>query len=184
MPERNITEMLQEVAVGNQQAEQQLIAVVYDDLRRLASRYLSGERPGHMLQTTALVNETYLKLFGNADPLRVNNSGHFFAVVATQMRHILVDHARGSLAGKRAGIHINLEEACHVSNERSRDLVALDDALKELEGVDGDAAKVVELRFFGGYTNEETARIMQTNVARIRRDWEFARAWLYDRLGA
>jgi RNA polymerase sigma factor (TIGR02999 family) len=183
MDATQITQLLQEASEGDKGASERLIGVVYADLHRLASRYLSGERPGHILQTTALVNETYFRLFGG-EPLRLNNRAHFFAVAATQMRRILVDDARSRHARKRDGIQIELNEACHVSSGKDAEIVALDDALNSLAEQYPESAKVVELRFFGGYTNEETADILGENVARVRRDWEFARAWLYDKLAA
>ena len=179
-----VTKLLQLASDGDQDASTRLIRVVYGELHRLASRHLSGERSGHILQTTALVNETYMRLFGTGEPLKLNNRGHFFAVAATQMRRILVDDARSRRAHKRDGIQLELDEAFHVTAERHSDLVALDDALKELAEDYPENAQVVELRFFGGYTNEETAEIVGQNVAKVRRDWEFARAWLYSRLAA
>ncbi|MGB8258985.1 MAG: ECF-type sigma factor [Terracidiphilus sp.] len=179
-----VTQLLQLAAEGNKDASAELIQLVYAELHRLASRALSRERPGHMLQTTALVNETYMRLFGSGDPLRLNNRAHFFAVAATQMRRILVDEARKNLAGKRAGVQVELDEALYVSQKKDAEVVALDDALKELAEEYPENARVVELRFFGGYTNEETAEIVGENVAKVRRDWEFARAWLYSRLAA
>jgi len=173
MESTQITQLLQEASEGDQTASDRLIRVVYADLHRLASRYLSGERPGHILQTTALVNETYFRLFGG-EPLKLNNR--------TQMRRILVDDARSRHARKRDGVQIELNEACHVASGKDAEIVALDDALKSLADQYPECAKVVELRFFGGYTNEETAEILDENVARVRRDWEFARAWLYDKL--
>ena len=183
MESTQITQLLQEASEGDKSASDRLIGVVYADLHRLASRYLSGERQGHILQTTALVNETYFRLFGG-EPLRLNNRAHFFAVAATQMRRILVDDARSRHARKRDGVQIELNEACHVSSGKDAEIVALDDALNSLSDQYPECAKVVELRFFGGYTNEETADILGENVARVRRDWEFARAWLYDKLAA
>jgi len=177
-----ITRLLQEAGQGNQDASNQLIEIVYGELHRLAARCMGGERPGHILQTTALVNEAYMRLFGSQAPLQVNDRRHFIAVAATQMRHILVDDARSRQGPKRAGIKVSLDDVCLVSPERPQDLVVLDDALKELEEVDPDAAKVIELRFFGGYTDQETSEIMGQSYAKVRRDWEFARAWLYDRL--
>ncbi len=177
-----VTKLLQSACAGDKEASETLIRLVYAELHRLASRALRGESSGHMLQTTALVNETYLKLFGSGEPLKLNNRGHFFAVAATQMRRILVDDARSRHASKRDGIHIELEEAFHTPAKKHPDLIALDDALKELAGEYPENAQVVELRYFGGYTNEETAEILGTNVAKVRRDWEFARAWLYARL--
>jgi RNA polymerase sigma factor (TIGR02999 family) len=138
---------------------------------------MSGENAGHTLQATALVNEAYLKLFGDA-PVRAQDSHHFFALAARQMRRILVDHARARHAGKRGGLKVSLDDICTVSAEPDGNLVELDDALKQLEQVDERAARVVELRFFGGYTEDEVAQILEINIAKVRRDWEFARAWL------
>jgi RNA polymerase sigma factor (TIGR02999 family) len=177
-----VTQLLHRASAGDKNASALLIQKVYADLHRLAAQVLSGERPGHILQPTALVNETYMKLFGNGEQLRLNDRNHFFAVAATQMRRILVDDARSRHARKREGIQIELEEALFMPAGRHPDLVELDDALKELEEDYPENAKVVELRYFGGYTNEETAHILETNVAKVRRDWEFARAWLFSRL--
>jgi len=177
-----VTSLLQQAGQGNRDAANMVVEIVHAELHRLAGRCMGGERPGHILQTTALVNEAYIRLFGSDTPLQLNNRRHFFAVAATQMRRILVDEARSQGARKRSGVKVSLEEVCVVSPEQPQDLVALDDALTELADVDPDAARVIELRFFGGYTDEETADIMEQNYAKVRRDWEFARAWLYDRL--
>jgi RNA polymerase sigma factor (TIGR02999 family) len=163
------------------EARELAISLVYHQLHRLASRFISGEQAGHTLQATALVNEAYLRLFG-ANPVHPNDSRHFFALAAQQMRRILVDHARGKKAGKRGGLKLSLDDVCQVSSEPNEDLVLVDDALKELEERDPDAARVVELKFFGGYTDQETAKILDVSVARVRRDWEFARTWLYSYL--
>lgn len=181
-PSADITRLLSSIHNGDQAAASQLLDVVYTELHRLASRYMSRERVDHTLQTTGLVHEAYLRLFGTNNPPTLNNREHFFAVAATQMRRILVDHAREHCAQKRKGISIPIDEAYHVSSGRDEDLVAIDDALKELAEVDPDGAKVVELRFFGGYTDKETAQILGKNLSQVRRDWEFARSWLYDRL--
>jgi len=178
----DITRLLSSIGNGDQAAAAQLLDVVYAELHRLAGRYMSRERVDHTLQTTGLVHEAYLRLFGTDNPPSLNNREHFFAVAATQMRRILVDHARQNCAQKRKGISIPIDEAYHVSSGKDEDLIAIDDALKELAEVDPDGAKVVELRFFGGYTDKETAQILNKNLARVRRDWEFARSWLYDRL--
>jgi RNA polymerase sigma factor (TIGR02999 family) len=183
-PSSNITELLSSAGKGDSVAASQLLDVVYSELHRLAGRYMSRERVDHTLQTTGLVHEAYLRLFGTNNPPSLNNREHFFAVAATQMRRILVDHARQNCAKKRKGISIPIDEAYHVSSGKDEDLVAIDDALKELAAVDPDGAQVVELRFFGGYTDKETAQILGKNLARVRRDWEFARSWLYDRLDA
>lgn len=177
-----ITRLLKEAGAGNREASERVIEIVYSELHRLARHWMHAERPGHVLQTTALVNEAYLRLFGSETPLQLNDRRHFFAVCARQMRHILVDGARAEQAKKRSAVKVSLEEACVVSTERPQDLVALDDSLKELAEIDPDAGTVVELRFFGGYTDHETAEIMGQSYAKVRRDWEFARAWLYDRL--
>jgi RNA polymerase sigma factor (TIGR02999 family) len=181
-PSSDITQLLQLIAGGDSAAASQLLDIVYSELHRLASRYMSGERIDHTLQTTGLVHEAYLRLFGADAPVAMKDSGHFFAIAATQMRRILVDHARLRNAEKRRGLSIPIDEAYHISSGRDEDLIALDDALRELGEIDPDASKVVELRFFGGYTDSETAEILGKNVARIRRDWEFARSWLYARL--
>jgi RNA polymerase sigma-70 factor, ECF subfamily len=183
-PSSNITELLSSAGKGDSLAAAQLLDVVYGELHRLAGRYMSRERVDHTLQTTGLVHEAYLRLFGTNNPPSLNNREHFFAVAATQMRRILVDHARQNCAKKRKGISIPIDEAYHVSSGKDEDLVAIDDALKELAAVDPEGAQVVELRFFGGYTDKETAQILGKNLARVRRDWEFARSWLYDRLDA
>lgn len=176
-----ITQWLDRANEGDEQAQEQVIDAVYRELHKIASRVMSGEKAGHTLQATALVNEAYLKLFGDA-PVRAKDSHHFFALAARQMRRIVVDHARSRNAGKRGGVKLSLDEVCAVSAEPDGNLVAVDDALKELEEVDERAARVVELRFFGGYTEEEVAQIMEINVAKVRRDWEFARAWLLHHL--
>ena len=177
-----VTQLLELIGSGDAAASVQLLDLVYAELHRLAARYMRSERPDHTLQTTALVHEVYLRLFGSEKPVAVKNSQHFFAVAAMQMRRVLVDHARQNIAQKRKGISIPLDEAYHICQGRDAELVALDDALKELAEIDTDAATVVELRFFGGYTDKETAEICGKNVAKIRRDWEFARSWLHTRL--
>ena len=181
-PTQNITQLLNSISKGDSAAASQLIDVVYKELHQLASRYIRRERVDHTLQTTGLVHEAYLRLFGTDNPPTLNNREHFFAVAATQMRRILVDHARQNCAQKRKGIKIPLDEAYHVSSGRDEDLIAIDDALNELADVDPEGYKVVELRFFGGYTDKETAQILGKSMAKVRRDWEFARSWLYARL--
>ncbi len=184
MPESSphITQWLDRAHDGDEAARQEVIDAVYRELHKIASRVMSGENAGHTLQTTALVNEAYLKLFGDA-PVQARDSHHFLALAARQMRRILVDHARARNSGKRgSGMKATLDEVCAVSPEPDGNLVALDDALKELEEVDDRAARVVELRFFGGYTEDEVAGILGLNVAKVRRDWEFARAWLLHNL--
>jgi RNA polymerase sigma-70 factor (ECF subfamily) len=175
----HITEYLDRANEGDRQALNQVMEIAYRELHRIASRVMSGENAGHTLQTTALISEAYLRLFGNS-PVKPQNSHHFYALAARQMRRILVDHARGQNASIRGGGAVDqpLDEVCMVSPEPDRNLIALDDALRELEQIDKRAAQVVELRYFGGYTEQEVADVLEINIAKVRRDWEFARAWL------
>jgi RNA polymerase sigma factor (TIGR02999 family) len=156
-----------------------LVPLVQEELRRLARRYMSRERAGHTLQTTALVNEAYLRLV-DAKQMRWQNRAHFFAVSAQLMRHILVDFARARQYAKRGGEaeQVSLDEALVVSSERGADLVALDDALKSLAALDPRKSKVVELRYFGGLSVEETAEVLKVSVETIHRDWRLAKVWL------
>jgi len=168
---------------GNQKALDRLTAVVYEELRRLAHYYMQGERPGHMLQTTALVNEAWMRL---ADYKRMQwqDRAHFFAVAAQAMRRILVDHARSHNIKRGAGVqHVALDEVAVVSGDRTGDLVALDDALNELARLDPRKAQIIEMRFFGGLSVEETAEALQVSAATVRRDWSIAKFWLYRELG-
>jgi RNA polymerase sigma factor (TIGR02999 family) len=157
------------------------VDAVYRQLHRMAAKILRGERPGVTFQTTALVNEALVHLF-EGKPLRAADQRHFLNIAAQQMRRILIDRARARYAIKRDGVKVSLEDAGNISLERPDELVALDDALNELGEADAAAAKVVELKYFGGYTDEETAEILEVNVAKVRRDWAYARAWLHDRL--
>jgi RNA polymerase sigma factor (TIGR02999 family) len=177
----DLTLLLAAAAEGDLAARDQFVETVYRELHRLASRILSGERAGVTLQTTALVNEALLRLFGEK-VLVANDRHHFLNVAAVQMRRLLVDRARTHNAAKRKGVHVSLEDAGQISLERSAELVALDDALKALAVADPAAAEVVEKKYFGGYTDEETAEILGINVAKLRRDWVYARAWLHDYL--
>jgi RNA polymerase sigma-70 factor, ECF subfamily len=181
-PEDAITQLLSAASSGDQAAATQLLDIVYAELHNLAGRYMRRERVDHTLQTTGLVHEAYLRLFKTDNPPVINNREHFFAVAATQMRRILVDYARQNCAQKRKGISVPIDEAYYVSSGRDEDLIAIDDALRELAEVDPESSQVVELRFFGGYTDKETAQILGKNLAKVRRDWEFARSWLYARL--
>jgi RNA polymerase sigma-70 factor, ECF subfamily len=181
-PEDAITQLLSAASHGDQAAASQLLDMVYAELHQLAGRYMRRERIDHTLQTTGLVHEAYMRLFKTDNPPVINNREHFFAVAATQMRRILVDYARQNCAQKRKGISVPIDEAYYVSSGRDEDLVAIDDALRELEEVDPESSQVVELRFFGGYTDKETAQILGKNLAKVRRDWEFARSWLHARL--
>jgi len=164
---------------GSQEAAERLFAAAYQELRRLAAWHFQKERPDHTLQPTALVNELYVKLFAG-EPIEWQNRAHFFAVAAQQMRRILIDHARAHLAEKRGGgdVRLSLSEVNGLAAARQEDLVELDQALRRLEELDQRSARVVELRFFGGLTEKEAAEVLGISVATLKRDWDFARAWL------
>ena len=176
-----VTELLLDWSNGNQRALDELMPLVDRELQRLAHHYMRREKPGHTLQTTALVNEVYLKL---VDQKRVHwkNRAHFFALSSQLMRRILVDHARKRKYAKRGGDarRISFDEALPVSRERGADLVALDDALDRLSAIDARKSKVVEMRFFGGLSVEETAEALKVSPLTVKRDWKMARAWLYN----
>lgn len=181
----NITQLLVAWKQGDQEALAQLTPLVYRELHRLAHSYLKGERPGHMLQTTALVNEAFVRLI---DWQRVDwqNRAHFFGVSAKLMRHILVQFAREQQAAKRGGqaMQVSLSEAAAVSTGDNPDLLALDDALTALDELDPRQAHTVELRFFGGLSLEEVAEVLHISVSSVRRDWRMAQAWLHQQLRA
>lgn len=183
LPERDITALLKDWSGGDRAALERLMPVVYAELRRLAASYLRSERPDHTLQPTALVHEAYLRL---ADQHSVEwaNRGHFFGIAARIMRRILVDHARRRRALKRdmAGLRLTTEDAGPL--DRAPELIALDSALTSLEKLDPQQAKVVELRFFGGMTVEETAEATGISTATVKREWRTARAWLRREIGA
>jgi RNA polymerase sigma factor (TIGR02999 family) len=178
-----VTQLLLAWSSGDRTALDKLTPLVYDELRRMAHRYMRRERPGHTMQTTALVNEAYLRLV-NREAVHWQNRAHFFAIAAQVMRHILVDHARSHAFAKRGGgtRTISLDEAMLVSQERAAEVVALDDALKGLADIDPQQSRIVELRFFGGLTVEETAAVLQLSAATIKREWSTAKAWLYHEL--
>jgi RNA polymerase sigma factor (TIGR02999 family) len=183
-PIPEITQMLVAWGNGDQAALERLAPLVSQELRRLAKRYMGRETPGHLLQTTALVNEAYLRLI-DATQVKWQNRAHFFALSANVMRHILVDFARTDRNLKHGGgaKHLNLEEAVAVTPKPDGNLVALDEALKALAVLNSRQSQVVELRFFGGLNLEETAEVLQVSVGTVRRDWTFARAWLHRELG-
>ena len=180
---RDVTLLLNQIGNGDSSAPEELLSLVYDELRKLASGYLKNERPDHTLQATALVHEAYLRLV-DWENVSWQNRSHFFAVSAQIMRNILVDHARK----KKAEIHggnlqkLALDDAISFSQSREVDLVDLDDALLELEKLDQRQSKIVELRFFAGLTIEETAHALNVSTMTVSRDWNFAKAWLYRRL--
>ena len=181
----NITQLLVAWNQGDQDALAQLTPLVYRELHRLAHCYLAGERRGHVLQTTALVNEAFVRLI-DWRQVEWQNRAHFFGVAATLMRHILVQFAREQQAAKRGGRanQVSLSEAAAVNTRHNPDLVTLDDALTELEKLDRRQARIVELRFFGGLSLEETAEVVRVSVSTVRRDWRMAQAWLHQQLSA
>jgi RNA polymerase sigma factor (TIGR02999 family) len=168
---------------GDRQAGEEAVGAVYSELHRIASREMRREGPGHALQATALVNEAYLRLVG-AGPLEIQNRQHFFAIASRQMRRILVDYARTSNAQRRGGgaTEICLDKVQLGGGAPNLDFLLLDEALTALGRIEPRAAQVVELRFFGGYTDQEVAEAFGLSFATIRRDWEFARSWLFDRM--
>jgi RNA polymerase sigma-70 factor (ECF subfamily) len=177
---QEVTELLHAWSRGEQAARDKLMPLVYDELRRVAHRYMVHERPGHVLQTTALVNEAYLQLI---DATKVNwqDRTHFFAISANLMRQILVHAARSRDAQKRGGNfrQVSLDEASIVSPRPGADLIELDDALKALAEVDPRKARVVELKFFGGLNLEEIAEVLKISADTVWRDWDLAKGWLY-----
>ncbi|MGH9309447.1 MAG: sigma-70 family RNA polymerase sigma factor [Vicinamibacterales bacterium] len=178
-----MTQLLVAWSAGDEAALEALTPLVHQELHRLAARYMAGERPGHVLQATALVNEAYVRLVDWKE-VRWQNRAHFFAMAAQIMRRVLVDVARTRNRAKRGKgqLHVSLSEAADLPAPRGVDLVALDDALTGLEALDARQSRVVELRFFGGLSLEETAHVLGVSVATVRRDWSLARAWLYREL--
>jgi RNA polymerase sigma factor (TIGR02999 family) len=182
-PLHEITQLLAEWSDGNQTALDKLYPLVYDELHRMARRYMNREPKGHTLQTTALINEAYVRL---VDQKHVHwaNRAHFFAISAQIMRRILIDHARRHAYAKRGGgaEKISLDETAIVAKERAPDLLVLDEALNRLAEIDPRRGQVVELRYFGGLNNEEIAGVLKISENTVTRDWNMARAWLYQEL--
>jgi RNA polymerase sigma factor (TIGR02999 family) len=178
-----LTQLLNRMQKGDRAAGEEAAAKIYGELHRIASREMRRERPGHTLQTTALVNEAYMRLAA-AGSLEIQSRGHFFAVASQQMRRILVDHARSAGAQRRGGgaMQVDLDAVAIGVEGRSVDLLLLDESLAELEKIEPRAAKVVELRYFGGYTDKEVVEALGVSLATVRRDWEFARSWLFRRM--
>jgi RNA polymerase sigma factor (TIGR02999 family) len=178
-----VTELLAQWSHGDNAALAELSPLVYEELRRLAHHHMGGQRPDHTLQTTALVNEAYLRLADQTNP-RWQNRAHFFAVAARAMRQILVSYARSQRAEKRGGgaLKIELDEAALVSPQESREIVELHEALEQLSTLDSRKAQVVELKYFGGLNYEEIAEVLKISRVTVRRDWEFAKVWLYTEL--
>lgn len=180
---QQITQLLLAWGNGDQQALDKLMPLVYNELHRVAARHIRRQRPGHTLQTTALVNEAYLRLIDSSQ-VRWQNRAHFFAVSAQLMRRILVDFARQRQSLKQGGgtEKVVLDEALVVAPERGTDLLALDDALNSLAVLNARQAQVVELRYFGGLSEEETAEVLKVSLRTVQRDWNLARLWLYREL--
>lgn len=178
-PQQQVTQLLCDWRSGDRAALEKLIPLVQPELQRLAHQYMSRERPGHTLQTTALLDDAYLQLANKTHP-QWQNRAHFFAVAAQLMRRIMVDHARQRQALKRGGgaIRVTLDEAAAVTQTRADELLALDEALEKLATFDRRKAEVVEMRYFGGLTMEEIAEVLKVHVNTVARDWTAARAWL------
>jgi RNA polymerase sigma-70 factor, ECF subfamily len=178
----DLSNLLQAWTNGDQSALEKLAPIVYEELHRLARHYMRRERPGHSLQTTALVHEAYVRLM-DYKRMQWQDRAHFFAVSAQLMRRILVDHARRHNLKRGGGApHLSLDEAAVLGGERTADLVALDDAMNALARLDARKVRVVEMRFFGGLSVEETAAVLQVSAVTVRRDWSTAKLWLYREL--
>ena len=175
----DVTQLLAAWGKGDKSALDKLLPLVHAELRRIARRQMSHERDGHTLQATALVNEAYLKLAGQ-DGYEWQNRAHFFAVCAQVMRHVLIDHARAHARDKRGGgaVQVSLDEAAALAGQPAEHFLALDDALNFLESVDPQKGKIVELRYFGGLSVDETAEVLNISPRTVRREWQRSKAWL------
>lgn len=184
-PPREITRLLSQLREGHSEAAAKLVPLVYKQLHRLATSYMRHERQDHTLQPTALVNEAYVRLVAQENR-EWRDRAHFFGVAARLMREILVDHARARQAEKRGGLakKLSLDPTLEFSSGKSRELIALDDALRDLERFDPQQGRIVELRFFGGLTVEETAEVLGVSPRTVKRDWSVARAWLHGQLSS
>ena len=182
-PQANITELLLAWGRGDQQALEMIVPRVQAELHRLAAHYMAGEKHGHMLQATALVNEVYLKLV-DWDGVQWTDRAHFFGIAAGMMRRVLVDYARFNGRAKRGGnvVQVSLSHAGDAVISSGADVIALDEALNEMERVSPRQVRVIELRFFGGLSLDETAEALRVSVATVRRDWSLGRAWLFREL--
>jgi RNA polymerase sigma-70 factor, ECF subfamily len=176
----DVTILLNRIGEGDQNAAAQLVPLVYEELRRMASNCLRQERPGHTLQATALVHEAYIKLAGQQDA-KWQNRAQFFAVASQLMRRILVDYARAQLRNKRGGKQqkISLDDSLLVSPDRTDELLVINESLARLEAMDPRQARIVELRYFGGLTMDETAEVLHISPKTVMREWNVAKAWLY-----
>jgi RNA polymerase sigma-70 factor, ECF subfamily len=181
--QQRVTELLQRWSNGDGAALAELTPLVYDELRRVAHHHLGGQRPDHTLQTTALVNEAYLRLADQTNP-QWQDRAHFFAVAARAMRQILVSYARSQQSQKRGGgaLKVELDEAALLSPEQSKEIVELHEALEQLSTLDSRKAQIVELKYFGGLNYDEIAEVLKISRITVRRDWEFAKVWLYTEL--
>ena len=177
----DVTQALQELDGRGGEAAEKLLPLVYDDLRRLADRYFRDEPADLTLQPTALVHEVYMRLIGSSTPLEFKSRAQFFAVAAQAMRHLLIDHARRRRAARRGGgrARLSLEDVSEPAKDRDEYLVALDDALTDLDAVDRQLSRIIELRFFGGLTVEETAQVMGVSPITVKRRWRLAKGWLH-----
>ena len=180
---KDVSAILSAWGNGDQGAGNELIEIVYQELRRLAAYYLQNEAGGHTLQATALVHELYLKLF-SAEPVQLHDREHFLAIAARQLRHIVVDYARSKHAQKRGGLQgkISLDDASALAIPTDSRVLDLDESLQRLEKLDPRASQVVELRFFGGLTDGEVAKTLNISPATVKRDWDFARSWLLSQM--
>jgi RNA polymerase sigma-70 factor (ECF subfamily) len=178
LAQMEITDLLQGVRRGDPDAEDQLVKVVYTDLRRIARRYMAGERHNHTLQPTALVHEAYMRIFRGA-PVDWQDRAHFLAVAASQMRRVLIDHGRAFRGPNRGGkFKVALDETIVANPKAPCDVEVLEDLLERLRKTDPDAARVIELKFFSGLTDKEVAEVLKTSHSSVRRHWVFARAWM------
>lgn len=176
----NITRLLNDYSSGNRDVLSDILPLVYDELRKISSKYLRDEYRNHTFQTTELVHEAFIKLTGSEN-ISWQSRAHFFGIAAQSMRQILVDHARKRKAKKRGEgkVNISLDEILELSDQSDEQIIALDEALKKLESIEERSSKIVELRFFSGLTIDETAEVLNISPATAKRDWNFAKAWLY-----
>ena len=180
---QHVTQLLSDWSHGNDAALAELTPLVYEELRRLAHHFMGGQRPDHTLQTTALVNEAYLRLADQTNP-GWQNRAHFFALAARAMRQILVNYAKASQSQKRGGgaLKVELDEVALISPEQTTEILDVHEALQRLATLDSRKARVVELKYFGGLNHDEIAEVMKISTVTVRRDWVFARAWLHNEL--
>lgn len=184
LSQQNITLLLEECVSGNKNAVNELLPIVYNELRKISSKYLHDEYQNHTLQTTELVHEAYIKLVGGQE-INWQNRAHFFGIAANSMRQILVDYARKKNSKKRGEgkTNLSLETAEEIAFHSNEDIVVLDEVLKKLESFDPDLSKVVELRFFAGLNVDETAKVLNCSASTVKREWSLAKSWLFREMG-